>query len=396
MPKNNLKEIVKSESSQKERYITLIVTSNCNLSCKYCYEKHELRDKKIMDFSIAKEVISHYMKEDWSQGVEIDFMGGEPLLGFEFIRDVVDWIHTQSWDKDHRFLIGTNGTILNNEMKEWLYKNRQCVYVAVSLDGTRKAHNISRSNSYDLVSKNLPFFKKYWSHQPAKMTICAETIPHIADSVIEMEEMGLNFTANIGFEDQWGDEMNKEKLLYVYEEQLARLVEYYTERSDLHPVSPLISSVPEYLGIPNYGESKQREIKRFCGAGHEMVAIDVDGKKYPCHRFVPWITNKPAPKENVNCQNAWKPESCENCKLIPSCPTCAGYNWEVNNDTGIRTTFHCEAYKLGVMAACKLEWNRLKQKLSEVDDIPDKDKKRLKMRLEAIWSIIENFQSGQF
>ncbi|NIR04326.1 MAG: hypothetical protein GTN82_02750 [Candidatus Aminicenantes bacterium] len=134
----------------------------------------------------------------------------------------------------------------------------------------------------------------------------------------------------------------------------------------------------------------------FCGAGHEMAAIDVDGTRHPCHRFIPWISNKPAPKEDVNCQTAWKPDKCANCKLIPSCPTCAGFNWEINNDTGIRTTFHCESFKLEVMASCLLEWKRLKQKIKDLSDINEEDKIKMKMRLEAIWSIIENFQSGQF
>ena len=106
MPKINIKE--KSyKAVQKGRFISLVVTSNCNLCCKYCYEKHELRDKKIMDPSLAKEIISNYMQEEGTDFVEIDFFGGEPLLEFDFIREVVDWFHTRKWNKKHRFLIGT-------------------------------------------------------------------------------------------------------------------------------------------------------------------------------------------------------------------------------------------------------------------------------------------------
>ena len=76
--------------------------------------------------------------------------------------------------------------------------------------------------------------------------------------------------------------------------------------------------VPEKMGIIIPFMVKMQMIrgfgKFFCGAGHEMAAIDVDGTRCPCHRFMPWITNKPAPKENVNCQTAWKPKSCANCK----------------------------------------------------------------------------------
>ena len=128
----------------------------------------------------------------------------------------------------------------------------------------------------------------------------------------------------------------------------------------------------------------------FCGANHEMAAIDVDGTRYPCHRFMPWITKKPAPKENVNCQNAWKPGKCCQCKLIPSCPTCAGYNWEINGDTGHRTTFHCESYKLEVMASCLLEWKRLRRKLKNIRSMSDKEIVQAKSRLAAIEEFIEN------
>jgi uncharacterized protein len=390
MPAFDVKSITRNPKKKRGRFISLVVTSNCNLSCVYCYEKHELRDKRIMEMDTAKEAISYYMDEDDYEHVIIEFFGGEPLLAFEFIRDVVDWVHSRSWEKEYRFQIGTNGTILNDEIKEWLYKNREYVNIALSLDGTKKSHDLSRSNSYDMVYKNIPFFRKHWFHQPAKMTICADTIPYTAESVVHLEKMKLLFTANIGFEDFWGDNSNKAKLLEIYEEQLAQLVDYYSERLNLFPVTPILGSVPDYLGIPSIEETDSTRTKRFCGAGHEMVVIDVDGNKYPCHRFIPWVTGKPAPNDKANCQTAWKPELCANCKLIHSCPTCAGFNWEINGDTGIRTTFHCDAFKLEVKASCLLEWKRLQQKLKNPETIPDEDKKRIKIRLDAIGNFIRS------
>ena len=385
-------DILKLRKLQKERIriVSLTVTSACNLRCKYCYEEHSLRSKEIMDISLAKEVICYYMEEEGADTVEIDYFGGEPLIAFDLIRDVVDWFHTLTWNRKHVFFISTNGTILNDEMRDWLYKNKNCVQVGFSIDGTKISHDLCRSGSYDLLVKNLPFFRKYWSHQPAKMTVCSDTIPYLADGVIELEEMGMLFTTNMAFENHWGDEENKSTLREMYEHQLSRLVDYYVEHPLLYPVSPILTAIPEYLVIPSFEEMNTKEIKRFCGAGHEMAAIDVDGTRYPCHRFMPWITKKPAPKENVNCQNAWKPESCANCKLIPSCPTCAGYNWEINGDTGHRTTFHCESYKLEVMASCLLEWKRLRRKLKNISSLSDKELVQAKSRLAAIEEFIEN------
>lgn len=224
------------------------------------------------------------------------------------------------------------------------------------------------------------------------MTISAESIPYVAASIIEMEEKEFFFTANVGFEDIWGNDEEKVKRLREYEAQLDKLVDFYAGRPDLYPVAPLLCALPDYLGYEDKGETIRRaeNVKRFCGAGHEMVVIDADGKKYPCHRFVPWITGRPAPTDDANCQMAWKPEKCADCKLVLSCPICAGFNWEVYGDTGMRTTFHCDAFKLEVMASAKLEAIRLSQKLDNLDNLSTQEKLQTNKRLKAVWELIEN------
>lgn len=392
MPKDNIYEYFKKIQHKRARILSLIVTKNCNLKCTYCYEKHDLRDKEFMDISVAKEAIIKYMTADDNYDlVQIEFFGGEPLIGFNFIREIVDWFHTHEWGKKHIFFIGTNGTILTSEIKNWLLENKSCINVAVSIDGKKEAHDISRDKSYDMVLRNIPFFIENWPHQPAKMTVCAETIPYVADGVIELEEMGINFTANIGFEDFWGDRKEKKRLLAIYEEQLSRLVDFYAKRTDLYPIKPMLGPIPDSLGIPKleYHKDDNSDV-RFCGAGHEMVVVDIDGKTYPCHRFLPWVSGRSVTKTPLNCQKAWKPVECAQCKLIDSCPTCAGYNLEVNGDTGIRTTFHCEAYKAEVLSSATLEAMRLRNRLSEIHELPQQEKRKIKTRLEAILELIEN------
>ena len=57
------------------------------------------------------------------------------MLEFPLIKEIVEWFYSQKWPKAHRFLIGTNGTILTDESKNWLYKHREFLTVALSLDG---------------------------------------------------------------------------------------------------------------------------------------------------------------------------------------------------------------------------------------------------------------------
>ena len=84
------------------------------------------------------------------------------------------------------------------------------------------------------------------------------------------------------------------------------------------------------------------------------------------------------------------PEECANCKIIHSCPTCAGFNWEVNGDTGIRSTYHCEAHKLEVLAAAQIAAERLnKMPISDIDSLKKEERVLLKQRIRALFDLIE-------
>jgi radical SAM protein with 4Fe4S-binding SPASM domain len=346
-----------------------------------------------MDFSVAKDAITYYMeREDGHEKVSIEFFGGEPLLAFPLIKKVVEWFLSRSWRKEAFFGIQTNGTLLTSEMKEWLARYSKKITVGCSFDGCEEAHNLNRCNSYDLVVKNIPFFKKYWPYQAAKVTINDITIPYTAKSIIHLENMELNFNGGLVLEDIWGDGENKKKLLEIYEDQLAILVDFYADRPHLYPPAPLFAHIPEYLGSPaSEIEQLKKESVRFCGAGYEMVTVDADGTHYPCHRFLLLCTGKPVPDKPVNRQTEWKPEKCAKCDLAASCATCAGFNYQVNGDTGIRTTYHCEAFKLGILASCKLEAIRFNQ-LGESGfaKLPEKEKMNRRRRLNAIRHIMEN------
>jgi radical SAM protein with 4Fe4S-binding SPASM domain len=391
MPKMDFSDISKLAELENRRTVTLTVTRKCNLRCKYCYESDEQRNVKAMSFKTAKDAITRYMEaDDGFDAVEFQFFGGEPMLEFPLIKEVVEWFKSRTWIKKFIFFIVSNGTILTDEMKTWLKDNKKMVVLGFSIDGNRTSHNISRDNSYDLLLSNLPFFTENWPHQPAKMTICKENIPYIADSIIELEEMGINFTANIVFEDIWGDSEEKDELLAIYQDQLDQLVEYYSQNPQLNPVGPIFNRGLEHYNQPIRNTvTLDSDCSRFCGAGHEMAMIDVDGTEFPCHRFAPWITKRPSPIQPVNRQEEWGPEKCKECKLLSVCSTCAGFNWETNGDTAIRTTYHCEAVKVELLATAKLHAVRLgNMGKSELNKLSGEELSHEKVRLDAILSMV--------
>jgi len=388
MPKENYLNF----SEKRKRSLTLVTTLFCNLKCSYCYEKNAPAIPRIMDIDIAKEAITTYLcAKDEFDSVLIDFFGGEPLLAFPLIRETIEWTTSREWPKKYHFFIGTNGTLLTDEMKNWFSENKNLLTMSFSINGNKLSHDLTRDNSYDLLAPHIPFFIKNWPYQPAKMTICAENIPYVADSIIELEKMELLFTANVAGENFWGPPPQKEKLLNQYNEQLMILVDFYLEHMDLYPVSRILDSIPPYLGKEEvHHHSISRDCTRFCGAGHEMVLVDVDGTTYPCHRFHPKFTGKQAPEGPTNIQKQWNPEQCKDCKIVNFCPTCAGYNWEVYNDTGIRTTFHCDAIKLEVLASAKLAALKLqKRQLHELESLTPVEQKRIKNYLNVLFELIE-------
>ena len=208
------------DKETKNKYLTLVLTHQCNLRCTYCYEKH--KDNNVMSFDTAKEILSKEMiADDGSENVEIDMFGGEPLLEFELIKDIVEWSKLQNWQKKYIFFIVTNGVPLNSEMKEWLRMNKEYIQAGLSLDGTKRMHDINRCNSFDKIDIN--FFRDTYPEQPIKMTISKETLPMLAEGVIFCHELGFEIACNLAYGIDWSEKEN-EKIL---EEQLMLLIEYY-------------------------------------------------------------------------------------------------------------------------------------------------------------------------
>lgn len=85
----------------------------------------------------------------------------------------------------------------------------------------------------------------------------------------------------------------------------------------------------------------------------------------------------------------WVNKTCNNCDLLPVCPSCAGFNWEINNDPYERTTFHCEALALEVSARCMYEAGMI-AKIKQIDSLTPAEKREIKLKVEVLRYIDEN------
>jgi uncharacterized protein len=345
-------DIVKRNQKRNEIEfnLTLLVTEDCNLRCRYCFEENKRPTK--MTFEVAKTIIDKYlMREEGPEGVSIDFCGGEPLLEFELIKKVFEYtISSGPWKKKFRFSLGTNGTIMTEAMKKWFIKY-PCFKMSISLDGTKEVHDYNRSGSYDALIKNIDFFKQY--DQTVKMTISSFTIPLLADSIIHIHDLGMKPEANVVFEDVWGSPEVKSKLLDVYAKELDKLVNFYQRNPELN-VPRLLSHRIDVLGSGyEYGLEE-----KYCGAGKYMCAVMPDGKEYPCHRFSPLGSKTPI--QNIDPgQKIIGPTKCIECGIRRLCHSCLGVNLETYGSVNIRTVSHCEFLKLEMLASAKFAASRL-------------------------------------
>jgi len=348
--------------------LQLIVTEDCNLRCLYCFEGS--KGPKQMSIELAKQLLCRELnRDDGPNKYQIDLAGGEPLLNFENIKEIIEYciLNADKWKKEFFFNIGTNLTLLNQDIEHWLEKNRDFVILSISLDGTRDVHNYYRCGSYDSVISNLPIYRRLYPSQGAKMTIGPETIGSIYESILHIESLGLSPDANVVFEPVWGDiEKKKKKCLRDFASQLALLIGHYASNINL--------TIPNLLTLPIHKlVSENKEDNRWCGSGINMRAYDTDGRELPCHRFSRLASNKVyLGNESVGCRIQSK---CDNCMYVAVCPTCRGYNWEIFGNPDSRTSYHCEFIKLQILATAKLQYLRNKSKIKSLieDTLIDQD-----------------------
>ncbi len=347
-------------SNPKSKNITLVLTHQCNLMCINCYEDH--KDACTMSAEMAKEIVQRELSmDDGTTMVEFDFFGGEPLLEFDTIREVVEDTLQKEYDKDYIFFITTNGTLLSEERKEWLREHADALQVGLSLDGTKQMHDRNRCGSFDAI--DLAFFKTVYPEESVKMTISKETLGSLAEGVLFCQDLGYDVSCNLAYGIDWEDEQTRT----IFSEQLFCLVEYYLEHPDRKPCSLLDINRMKSIA------SQEDRSYRLCGAGYAMRAYDCDGVCYPCQFFLPICVGDEKSKASLSLDfSSWRlqdgqvDEACRSCYIRNACPTCYGNNYATTGDIYRRDMRLCKMNIIQFQAMAYFAMKRFeKNQLSE-------------------------------
>lgn len=359
------------KSLSRSVYFTTNLT--CNLRCIYCYEQ----DKTCPDtFSIeqAKDTLNKVLSVKTARGTLVNFHGGEPFLSFNKIKELCEWAWEQGFPEKFVFFATSNGTLIHGDIQKWLALHRKQFIVSLSLDGTREMQNANRSDSFDRI--DVDFFVKTWPQQGVKMTISPLTIESLSDGVIFIHEKGFNdIRANLAEMVDWSDV----KYQAIYKRELKKLTQYYLS----HP-----ETVPCSLFNILFSSLITKKQRKWCGAGTEMEAIDVDGRCYPCHLFFKSVCGKEKSEKSSSLDfrdyTQYTSEHCRACPLVYICPTCYGSNYIARGDIAARDLSLCELHKIRFAEVAKFEYNKIINDTSDILSLSDEEKYRRMRTLEGI------------
>lgn len=329
------------------KVIILIITYDCNLRCSYCYEPKKAHHH--MSADKAKVILRNEIDnlDDSYNSVIIQFMGGEPLLHFDMMKEVAEWI----WDQDFKVEVRnihapTNGTILTDEMKTWLTANKDRFSLALSFDGNRLMQDVNRSESSTAV--DLEFFAETFPEVAIKMTLSPNTISNFYEGYKYLHEKGFN---QIGPSLAIGDNIGwTQQHLTILSQQLKLIVDYLLDNPQVHKVGN--------FDIPVWDILDKDSIDRSCRVGKDIICYDCNGTSYPCHIFSPVTLDmeKAIKSRSIDFNEVRKsPTPCTKCVLKRACTRCYGINYRDRGNCATPSSFDCAQFKLFFFANCRYQ-----------------------------------------
>lgn len=366
----DIQDTIFKDRSPVIKALCLHVAHDCNMVCDYCFGEQGTfaGSKCLMSFETGKRAIDFLISNsDQRKNLEIDFFGGEPLMNFEVVKELVAYGRSQEeiHHKVIRFTMTTNGLLLNEERASFL--NREMENVILSIDGRPETNDRMRKTpnnkgTYDLIIQNYQdFIASRKGLYYVRGTFTRNNLD-FSNDILHLIHQGFR---NVSVEPVVAPQ---DKPYALRESDLPTILKEYDRLSDLYLEKKRNGDEFDFFHFNMDLTQGPCMIKRLsgCGAGTEYMAISPEGDCYPCHQFVGNKIFRIGSVYDESIENQWyetfrnahifAKEKCRNCWAKFYCSGgCHANAWHSNHDIMIPYELGCEMEKKRVQCAVGIQ-----------------------------------------
>ncbi len=269
----------------------LLISQDCNLRCEYCFA--ETGDfgmgRSLMSLETGKKAIDFLLEKSGNrENLELDFFGGEPLMNFDVVKEIVEYarMREKEYGKNFRFTVTTNGLLLTDDKIDFI--NKEMSNVVLSIDGRkcvndRMRHRVDGTGCYDTIIEK---FRKTVDSRGNKEYYVRGTYTKynldFSEDVFHLYEQGFDQISvePVVAPDTAPYALTEKELPAIfaeYDKLAERLLE--NDKNGKH------FNFFHFMLDLDQGPCAIKRL-RGCGCGNEYVAISPNGDIYPCHQFV--------------------------------------------------------------------------------------------------------------
>lgn len=351
--------------------LCLHIAHDCNLACRYCFaEEGEYHGRReLMSYEVGKAALDFLIANSGSRrNLEVDFFGGEPLMNFQVVKDLVAYGREQEkiHNKNFRFTLTTNGVLLNDDIME--FANKEMANVVLSIDGRKEVNDFMRpfrkgAGSYDLI---VPKFQKFAESRKQTNYYVRGTFTHhnldFSKDVLHLADLGFRQISvepvvAADTEDYAIKEADLPKLYEEYDKLAVEMIKREKEGRGFNFFHFMI----DLEGGPCVAKRLSG-----CGSGTEYLAVTPWGDLYPCHQFVgqekfymgnvfEGVKNTDIREEFRGC-NVYSKEKCRDCFARFYCSGgCAANSYNFHGDINNAYDIGCALMKKRIECAIMIK-----------------------------------------
>ncbi|WP_343247356.1 thioether cross-link-forming SCIFF peptide maturase [Diplocloster hominis] len=351
--------------------LCLHIAHDCNLACRYCFaEEGEYHGRReLMSYETGRQALDFLIANSGNRrNLEVDFFGGEPLMNWQVVKDLVAYGREQEklHDKKFRFTLTTNGVLLDDEVME--FANKEMSNVVLSIDGRKEIHDRMRPSrngkgSYDLI---VPKFQKLAESRKQTNYYVRGTFTRnnldFSEDVLHLADLGfqqISVEPVVAAPDEpYAIRMEDvPAICEEYDKLAAEMVRRKKEGRDFNFFHFMI----DLTGGPCVAKRLSG-----CGSGTEYLAVTPWGDLYPCHQFVGMeeflmgnvydgVKNTEL-RDEFKCCNVYAKEKCRKCFARFYCSGgCAANSYQFHGTINDAYDIGCELQRKRVECAIMIK-----------------------------------------